>query len=176
MTFPIFRASILAVCAAAFLTGCSADRTGECPTMNAVSVVSSQTVFKPGAAPDPSNQLYTVEIMSVKGACSLDKKATTAESSLEISFRATRAPSGDTAQYSVPYFVAVTEGTERVVAKKLFTIDFSFAPGQSTATFSDTVASTEVTARREKKTYDYQVLVGLQLTKEQLDYNRAQNR
>jgi hypothetical protein len=176
MTFPIFRASILAVCSAALLAGCSADRTGECPTMSAVSVVSSQTVFRPGVTPDPSNQLYTVEIMGVKGDCSLDKKATTALSSLQITFRATRAPSGDSAQYSVPYFVAVTEGTDRVVAKKLFSADFSFAPGQSTTSFSDTVASTEVNARREKKTYDYQILVGLQLTKEQLDFNRAQNR
>lgn len=142
--------------------------------MTALVESSEETVFVPGSTPDPSNMLYTVEITSVKGRCDLSKKSTTADVSLDIDFRASRAPSGVAAQYSVPYFVVVTEGTDRILARKNFTIQFSFAPGQATADFSDSVGSVEVKAKGEKKTYDYQVLAGLQLSKQQLEYNRRQ--
>jgi len=174
MPQPFFRALALAGFTAAFLAGCSADKSGLCPTMTALVQASEESVFVPKSTPDPSNLLYTVEITSVRGSCDVDKKGEGADVSLDVHFRATRAPSGAAASYSVPYFVAVTEGTDRVLAKKNFNIQFSFAPGQATAEFSDSIASTDVKAKGEKRTYDYQVLVGLQLTKEQLDYNRSQ--
>ena len=142
--------------------------------MTALVAASEESVFVPKSTPDPSTLLYRVEITGVRGDCDVDKKSLTADVKLDIRFRATRAPSATAAEYSVPYFVAVTEGTERVLAKRQFKIQFAFAPGQSTADFSDSVASTQVTAKGEKRTYDYQVLVGLQLTKEQLEYNRSQ--
>jgi hypothetical protein len=176
MLQPNFRAIALSGLAAVLLAGCQADKTGSCPTMTALVSASEESVFVPKSTPDPSNLLYTVEITSVKGDCDVDKKATSADVSLSMHFRATRAPSGASAEYSVPYFVAVTEGTDRVLAKKEFNVQFAFAPGQATADFDDSIASTQVTAKGEKKTYDYQVLVGLQLTKEQLEYNRSQGR
>ncbi len=142
--------------------------------MTALVEASEESVFVPNSTPDPSNLLYKVEITSVKGTCDVDKKALEADVSLEVHFRATRAPSGVGAEYVVPYFVAVTEGTDKVLAKKFFNIRFAFAPGQATADFTDSVASTDVKARGERRTYDYQVLAGLQLTKEQLNYNHSQ--
>lgn len=144
--------------------------------MTALVPASEESVFVPGKPKDPSNLLYTVEIMKVSGDCDVDKKDTQADVSLGIDFHATRSPSGAAAQYRIPYFVAVTEGTERVLAKKQFWVEFNFAPGQSTTDFSDSVASTLVNAKGEKKTYDYQVLVGLQLTKAEFEYNQAQER
>ncbi|MGD0192414.1 MAG: hypothetical protein ABSD74_16880 [Rhizomicrobium sp.] len=174
MQHQTLRALALTSFAAVALAGCESDKTGSCPTMTALVAASEQSVFVPKATPDPSNLLYKVEIISVKGDCDVDKKALNADVKLEVHFRATRAPSGTSAEYRAPYFVAVTEGTDRVLAKKNFTVPFAFAPGQSTADFSDSIASTEVQSKGEKRTYDYQVLVGLQLTKEQLDYNRSQ--
>lgn len=171
---PSFGIVALVGLAAVGLAACQSDKTGECPTMTALVPASEESVFVPGSTADPSNLLYKVEILGVDGSCDLDKKSTSADVSLDIRFRATRAPSGSSAGYTVPYFVAVTEGTDRVIAKRKFTVEFSFAPGQSSVDFADTVASTKVTASGEKKTYDYQVLAGLQLTKEQLEYNQHQ--
>ena len=141
--------------------------------MTALVQTSEESVFVPKSTPDPSNLLYTVEIASVKGKCEVDKKLTNSSVSLDIRFRATRAPSGVAAEYNVPYFVAVTEGTDRVLAKKNFTVHFAFAPGRAAVDFADSVASIDVKSEGEKKPYDYQVLAGLQLTKEQLEYNRS---
>jgi hypothetical protein len=176
MSHPAIRATALAALTAAAISGCTSDKSGECPTMTALVPASEEAIFAPDKSKDPSNLLYTVEIMRVKGDCDLDKKDTQADVSLNIDFHATRSPSGVAAQYRIPYFVAVTEGTERVLAKKLFWVEFGFAPGQSTADFSDSIASVLVNAKGEKKTYDYQVLVGLQLTKAEFEYNQALER
>jgi len=162
----------LAVLAALAIAGCSSDKSGDCPTMTAITDAAVQTVFRPGSAPDPANVLYTVEIAGVKGVCDMDKKARTADAGLEVTFRATRAPSGGEAHYTVPYFVAVTEGSERIMAKRIYSIAIAFAPGQTTVTLTDTVESTHLQTTKDKKPYDYQILVGLQLSKAELDYNR----
>jgi hypothetical protein len=158
------------------LAGCHADVSAVCPTMTALVQTSEASIFVPKSTPDPSNLLYTVEITRVKGDCDVDKKLLDSKVSLEIHFRAMRAPSGTAAEYDVPYFVAVTEGTDRVLAKKNFKVHFAFAPGQATADFSDSVAAIDVQSKGEKKSFDYQVLAGLQLTKDQLEYNRSQGR
>lgn len=161
-----------AIAAAALLAGCGTDRTGDCPTITGVTDASVATVFRPGTTSDPSNVLYTVELTNVQGQCDIDKKERYADASLEISFRATRAPSGNEAHYTIPYFVAITEGSERILVKRSYSVAVEFEPGQTTATVSDTVGSTHLEPAKDKHPYDYQILVGLQLSKAQLDYNR----
>jgi hypothetical protein len=164
--------SIAAATAVLALAACSHDRTGDCPTITGITDASVATVFRPGTTPDPANVLYTAELTDVKNTCDIDKKERTSDVSLDIHFRATRAPSGAEAHYQVPYFVAVTEGSTRVLAKSTYTVQFDFAPGQTTAAASDTVGSTHLSVAKGKHPYDYQILVGLQLTRAELDYNR----
>jgi len=164
---------LAALLAATLLTGCTnAAKQALCPGIAALVDASSQTVFRDNAAPDPGNVAYTVQIISAKGSCDTDKKAQTADSKFDVSFRATRAPTGTAVQYTVPYFVAVTQA-DRIINKQSFSVEFSFAPGQAVVDFTDTVASTTIIADKGKHPFDYQILVGLPLTKEQLDYNRT---
>jgi hypothetical protein len=167
-----YPVSLAAAAALSMLAACEADRSGDCPTITGVTDASVETVFREGTAPDPANVLYSVEITGVSGSCDMDKKETTSDANVEISFRATRAPSGTEAHYDVPYFVVVTEGSARMLAKRTYSVQIDFAPGQTTATASDTVGSAHLDVAKEKHPYDYQILVGLQLTKTQLEYNR----
>jgi hypothetical protein len=163
---------VAAIAALFALAACQADRSADCPTITGVTDASVATIFRPGTTADPANVLYTVEITGVSGTCEMDKKETTSDANVEISFRATRAPSGGEAHYTVPYFVAVTDGSVRMLAKRTYSIRIDFAPGQTTATANDTVGSAHLDVAKGKHPYDYQVLVGLQLTKAELDYNR----
>jgi hypothetical protein len=165
------RAAFAAILVALSVSGCSGDKEDICPTMTGVTDASVRTVFRPGAAEDPANVLYTAEIMSVTGACDYDKKSRETDASLNVDVRATRAPSGAEAQYVVPYFVAVTEGA-RILARRNYSVTLSFQPGQTVATTTDTVGSTQLITAKDKQPYDYQVLVGLQVSRAELDYNR----
>ncbi len=172
MLKPISR--LLAVCMAVLAVSSCADqkKIDFCPGATSLLDAYMAATFRPGAPPLPSNALYTVEIVNVKGNCSFDKQGKTSDSNLTVTFGATRAAPGDAAQYTVPYFVAVTQG-ETIITKTLRKVMFSFAAGEKFATFEDDINSVALTTDGEKKPYEYQILVGLQLTKEQLDYNRS---
>jgi hypothetical protein len=172
-SFTVRSLPLAALLAAGLLAGCSDQaRQASCPGTAALADASTQYVFREGTSPDPANVLYRLQIVDVKAHCDLDKKARTVATSLDIRFRATRAPTGETGQYNAPYFIAVTQA-DRIINKQAFQIQFSFAPGEATADFTDSVPSTVIQADKEKHSYDYAILVGLPLTKEQLDYNRT---
>jgi hypothetical protein len=134
---------------------------------------SSLTAFPNGTAPDPSHALYTVQMTGATTDCDYDKKFKSADSSLELTFRASRTPTGVPLDASVPYFVAVTGEGGAILTRQRFTVTFHFEPGQATTTFTDNVASVHLDVASDKYPWDYQLLAGLELTKAQLDYNRT---
>jgi hypothetical protein len=159
----------------AVLAGCgSSNKTDYCPAVSAILDASSLVVAKQGTNIDPANVLYSVQIVSVAAPkCDYDKKTKIADTKFTITFRATRSPTGDPAQYEVPYFVGVTEGEDRVLNRQTYTVPFQFAPGQASSTFTDEVNSVVITPDKDKQPYDYQILVGLVITKGQLQYNKT---
>jgi len=169
------RRFVLVAAATALIAGCGSDKTNNCPGASSLVETSVATVFVPGKSQDTGNILYTVEVTGVQASCSVDKLALNSSSDVVISFKATRAPNGSSATYKVPYFVAISQ-EDRILAKKIFQTQFSFEPGQMTTTFTDDIDSADIVAGKDKKTFDYLILVGLQLTKEQYDYNRASGR
>ena len=125
--------------------------------------------------PAQPSVLYTVQMVKAKRDCDIPKYSRHATASVDIDFQATRAQAGAAATYTVPYFVAITsEG--KILAKQVFQVQFAFDAGQATAAFTDSVNSLSLTIGRDKHATDYGVLVGFQLTKEQLDYNRRVGR
>jgi hypothetical protein len=171
MNTPIFRVLTIAGLATLLSSCHPASKMVFCPGFSSVldAVVASE--FNPGATQDPSNVLFTVKITSVNGVCDFDKKGETADSTADVTFIATRAQAGTDASYKVPYFVAVTQA-DRVVTKQVRSLIVSFPAGQTSVSIDESIADIHLKTDRDKKPYDYQILVGLQLTKEQLDYNR----
>jgi hypothetical protein len=161
--------------AALALSGCS-SRLKPCPSTAILSEASSYTQFPEGAAPDPSHALYTAQITGVSTDCDIDKKERSVDSSLEITFRVSRAPNGSPLHGSIPYFLVVNGVNGTIILRRAFKVDFELAPGEATTTFTDNIASVNINLGKEKQSYDYQLLVGLQLTKAQLDYNRTVGR
>ncbi|HEX4532645.1 MAG TPA: hypothetical protein VH000_00320 [Rhizomicrobium sp.] len=161
-------------CAAAMamLLAACANKTQDCPDAAALADASSLTAFKQGAPQDLSSILFNVQIVGVKSDCDVSKDTNTCDSSLDIKFRATRSPDGSEQAYSVPYFVVVAGPDNAIIAKNAYSVQFSFAPGQASTTFSDSVDSTVIKMAKGKRGYDYELYVGLQLTKAQMDYNR----
>jgi hypothetical protein len=165
--------SLALVVAVGLLAGCvNKDKQAACPGMVALADASTLHVFRAGAPADPSNVLYTVQIARVHGICEISKRSHEVDADIDVYLRATRAPNGQPAQYNVAYFVAVTQG-DRVVNKFPFTAQISFAPGEAVAEVTETAPTTEISLEEGKHAWDYQVLVGMPLTKGDLDYNRT---
>lgn len=175
MNFRFFLVPAAAL--AAVLAGCtSPTKLAKCPPTSVLIDTASIAVPRDLNAPaDPANLLYTVQIATAKTDCALPKYDKQVESSVTVAFRAQRSAGGQAASYQVPYFVAITtEG--KVLAKRVFTVSFGFAAGETTSAFTDSVNSLTLTVGRDKRPGDYGILVGFQLTKPQLEYNRKAGR
>jgi hypothetical protein len=169
MTAKISAYLILAA-AITMVSGCSTTSPLKCPAASALVDTSALTMLRTDSTP-----LYMVQIDKVTSDCTVYKYEHSVETSLDINFTATRRSAGSAASYSVPYFVAVTQGAH-VVSKRRFNVQFSFDAGETTVNFADSVDSTKIQVAKDKKAYDYALMVGIQLTKDQLDYNRTVGR
>ncbi len=163
-----------ALAAVLLLLGCS-QKIVICPVPAILADTSSVTVMRPGAAPDLANELYTVSLYNAQADCVFNQTTTVVRTSLNLTFRATRAPSGESATYSVPYFVVVNDGA-KIYAKRNFTLKFTFAPGAASVVITQSPEVPEIRIENGKLPWNYQMLAGFQMTKAQMDYNAMRGR
>lgn len=175
-------AMLTAALATAALSGCTtyhdaiayirSDKEALCPDVAILANTASLPAFDPKRGEDPSALVYSIAMTDVKTRCDYSKREFTADARVKIFFTATRPPGGDEATYRVPYFVAVTNEGE-IVDKQAHWLDFSFPKGAPQVSGTAAVDSMEVQVDRKKKPYEYHLIVGFQLTKTQLDYNKT---
>jgi hypothetical protein len=167
------RIRTFALLAAILVSGCSHSDSekGLCPTAAVLAPTSALTVFRQNAPADPSGELYTVWMTNVKSGCDYSKDDRTAVSRVHVLFAARRAPTSDEANYRVPYFVTVTHGGSRIMTKKLYLANVHFAAGEASVSFDQTIDDIAISFERGSKIGEYQIILGLQLTQAQLDYN-----
>lgn len=146
-----------------------------CPVPAILADTQSVTVFRPGTQPDLANELYTVSLTNATGDCTYSTRDGLVHASLELTFRATRAPTSEAATYSVPYFVAIHEGA-KIYAKHLYTLKFTFAPGASTALITQSPDPVEIKVTNGKLPWNYQEMAGFQMTAAQIEYNKTRSR
>ncbi len=154
--------------------GCSQKIT-VCPVPAILADTQSLTIFRPGTAPDPANELFTVTLVNAEGDCTYNAKQALVTASLELTFQAFRAPTNERVTYSVPYFVAVHENA-RIFAKRSYTLKFSFAPGAATAVIKQSPGDVRIQIMNGKLTWNYQEMAGFQLTPAQIEYAKTRGR
>jgi hypothetical protein len=156
------------------LAGCS-SKILICPVPAILADTQSVTIFRPGTTPDIANELYTVSLINSTNDCTYSTKDGLVHASLDLTFRATRNPTSEAATYSVPYFVAVHEG-DKIFAKHLYNLKFTFAPGASVATITQAPNDIEIKVENGKLPWNYQQMAGFQMTPAQIDYNKTRSR
>ena len=165
----IVRAAAVAACVV--LCACSESKLDKCPSVSTLVDTATLPVFQTSG----SGIAYWVQITHAKRDCDVHKFDKQVEASVDLTFRAVRGQAGPAATYTIPYYVAVsTEG--RILTKRVYSIQFTFDAGQATAEFSQSLDSIGLTVGQDKKPTEYGILVGFQLTKQQLEYNRRAGR
>ena len=174
---PILRAAALAAVSLPLLSGCqTAAQRAMCPSINILANTSALTQFKPNMQGDPAGEMFELQMTGAKASCNFDVDEGTTDTNIDITFRATRAPSGEAANFTAPYYLASVQDGTTILSKKILATAFTFAPGEASVTFSENVPSTVMHLENGVKPYQYGFLVGLQLTKEQLDYIKNHGR
>jgi hypothetical protein len=171
-----FRLSHLALAGVLLLPllGCS-TKISVCPVPAILADTQSVTFFRPGTTADMGNELYTVSLINAVGDCTYNTSQNLVKASLDLTFRATRAPQATAATYSVPYFVAVTENA-RIYTKRLLYLKINFAPGAATALITQSPDDIQLHVSNGKLPWNYEELAGFQMTPEQITYAISRSR
>jgi hypothetical protein len=71
----------------------------------------------------------------------------------------------------VPYFVAVMQGSQ-VLAKQVYAVDLPFSGSARTVSIEERINRVDIPIGKGWTSDDYEVMIGFQLTRDQVDYNR----
>ncbi len=159
------------------VSGNTADRfvaSGSCPQAEVVGELKSLSEFDNISNPSRNNLISTIEITSVQKSCSVSRGAATID--LQMDFVGTLGPRGralssDRPFFSYPFFVAVTSSSGTILAKEVFAASLTYDPGVDTKTYTEKLRQI-IPIEAGENGGDYRVLVGFQLTPDQLSYNR----
>ena len=81
--------------AIAALTGCATPNPYLCPPVAVLADAARLTMMRPGAPADLSGELFSVVLTNASTDCHLDRRKGETDSSVDLTFKATRVPAAD---------------------------------------------------------------------------------
>ncbi len=143
---------------------------GNCPSVEAVEELSSLSEFSDTSDQNAHNLISSIEIADMQSSCNYDERSVTID--LRMDFTGNLGPRGQaSSSFSYPFFVAVTSARGDILAKEIFAAPITYGPGQRSQTYTEKMRQIIPIENRDRGS-KYKVLVGLQLTPDQLAYNR----
>jgi hypothetical protein len=159
------------------LAGCgSTPEPPECPPVSVLGDAASLTLFAPGPGRDLVDVDFRAELTDLRSGCIYAKEEGGA-SKLVVAVApvlvATRGPANEDRKADFQYFVSVVGPDADILNKQLFAVSVTF-PGNSTRVDivqDDPPVSIDLPIGADDEEY-YQILLGLQLSEDELEYNR----
>ncbi len=153
----------------------STPNSGPCPVVGSVYDASRYVKFADGGGKLYPDIAFTGEITDVRLYCRYTgDEPLVAE--IEIDFAFGKGPKATGDNHDYPYFVAVTRRNGKVLAKEYFTTEAEF--GRKTVTARTELVNQISIPRADESIsgVNFEVVVGFELTPEQIEFNRAGNR
>ena len=170
---------LIALCvAAATLAACTAkdDRLAPpCPSIVVVQELANVTQFLPGEGRDLTDVVMQGKVTGFDGFCETElEKDTTGEVTvdLRVLLAFTRGPANTDRKGSYSYFVAIADREDNPMQKHVFDSAVTFTGNRGRVAAYEEL-TLKVPLRAGENGGDYSVLIGFQLTPEQVEYNRS---
>lgn len=171
-TLSAWRQAVLAA-SVLVLAGCgvfSEPETRPCPRVSVLNEAERITQYKPGPGRDLIDVTFEGKVSGVRSDCKFDGDLLTVGS--EIAFTLERGPAAEGREVEFAVFIAVTDSAQAILAKEVFQSKVAFPEGLRRT--SGTEEFEQVIPLAEGETGDdYEIIVGFQLSGEQLELNRS---
>jgi hypothetical protein len=152
------------------LAGCAGEpETRPCPQAVVLTDAARQVKFS-GPGRDLTDVLFEASIQTGRLVCEYDDNVLDVDLQVEVIAR--RGPANNDRLANVTYFVAVARTDQTVLARENFDIAIPF-PGNRTQVSGLEEIGQVITLQGNEHGGDYRIYVGLELSREELEYNRA---
>ena len=165
--------SAAAVLGLSFLVvSCNANRNPfevtvtRCPAVAIMGYAGELTMFD-GVGRDRQDVAYSALMSNLRTTCN---QGSDVQGQVSFLVSATRGPAATADTITVPYFVAVIRDNNLVVAKKIYDVTLTFRGDSLRAQTMETI-SNYIPEIERARTYDYELLVGFQLSDNEVVYN-----
>ena len=164
-------AAATALLAALALSACDSSTTllPNCPRTGILSDAADLTRFRP-AGTDLTDMVVDGRITGLSGKCSLEDP-THLHTVISVSMDLTRGPAAKGRDAEVTYFVSVAHG-DQILDKRDYTLAVSFDGNSNQLRLAGDQIDFSLPVNDKVKGSDYRILVGYQLTPEELAFNR----
>ena len=170
---PGFRFLAVFVAAALLLGGCSWFKAKKppppCPRISVLEDARRLVNFAPGGGTDLSAMVSDVRMVRAGGKCTYREEMVEVEMAVTVAAR--RGPADRSRQAPAKYFVAIMNPEEKVIAKRIFDVTLVFPVNVDAGSKTDTLVH-KIPLNKGERGSRYRIITGLQLTPEQLQYNR----
>ena len=168
-----FRSAVLFVALAVILSGCGVfEKKKQLPCPRVVPLKDAQRLvkFAPGGGTDLSAMLYEIRVARIAPKCTYRRDEV--EVDLALTIHARRGPADTARKAPGQYFVAIMDPRNRIVAKRRFDVTVSFPVNVNSGSFTDSLVQ-KIPIAKGRSAAGYVIVVGLQLTAEELRANRS---
>ena len=143
---------------------------GDCPSISIVDELSTISQFSPVTKTQDENLTSTITMSKAKSDCEYNDGSVTVD--LKLTMDGEKGPKASTNSFEYPFFIAVTSASDKILAKEIFAAPVTYRAGNTRQTYIETLRQI-IPAGSRAEGSSYKVVIGFQLTKAQLAYNRA---
>ncbi len=146
-----------------------------CPQVEIVDDLSSISDFSNPKKQTKKNLISRVDLSSAESTCKLASKSAVVDLKLIFNGRLGdkgRTNKNDKPFFSYPFFVAVTSPSGKIMAKEIFAASLTYPQNESKHTYFEKLRQI-IPIKHKEEARMYKILIGFQVTPDQLAYNRA---
>jgi hypothetical protein len=165
-------AAIALALAALVVSACTDETSPPCPSVRVDSTTAKLTKFKDGPGREAADVAYQAEVVAYGGECVFSDEGV--EVRMDLDFAVATGPAVTARREAIYYFVAVPQLFPKPEGKRIFQIrqELSAKPGVRERVRENDLRIF-IPLQKNEPAASYDVYVGLQLTNEQLEYNRG---
>jgi hypothetical protein len=140
-----------------------------CPTPSILEDLQERVRFKPKAEQDLRNVEYHIRLNTYEGECDVGKKEITVTLALEMT--ALRGPALEKDQAPFAFWIWILDKDKKLLTRTRFPIIAKFEGRDTRIDFSE-IFDVIIPQRKDHASPDWNIFIGLELSKEELAYNR----
>jgi hypothetical protein len=172
----LFGVAAVVAAGGMLLAACGLFAPGEvkvCPRVSLLNDAESMIQYRDGPGRDLTDVLFEAKVVDVNWSCKYLDNRVRVEAVIDIV--AQRGPASRGGNAKVWFFVGIIDYEQNIIAKQTFASEIEFRDGRRRAGVREEIEQILFLKEGEGGS-DYEIIVGLQLTEQQLQQNRGRRR